>query len=301
MIESNNTHDKVGPPEFRKKFIENVDYWRALNPEFNITDDPWPRDPEPYPISSEEMESHVERMKREGYFQTSPIIPRDQLDKLRKSIVNIVAWGLRSTYALLYDEFYDVFGRLDNVLKPVLADRYRFVPDEFEAYLIPTTDDAAGTPPHRDSLLNRDCIGSDGLPKVVNVWIPLTDATTLNSCIHVLPGHLDPLYRLRASTADEDADAGEHVPLQNIRALPAPAGSVLCWNPNLLHWGGRSSRWASHPRLSFAAYFQSRDVPPVHPTTMDIPSRIPFEYRLYLVEKVWKDPKGKKGPPNIFK
>ena len=58
----------------------------------------------------------------------------------------------------------------------------------------------------------------------------------------------------------------------------------------MLHWGGRSSSFEQTPRLSFAAYFQNRNVPAFHPATMDIPSEIPFDYRLYLVEKAWKDP-----------
>ena len=41
--------------------------------------------------------------------------------------------------------------------------------------------------------------------------------------------------------------------------------------------------------MSFAMYFQRGDVPHFHPTTMDIPAAIPFDYRLYLVEKVERD------------
>jgi hypothetical protein len=47
---------------------------------------------------------------------------------------------------------------------------------------------------------------------------------------------------------------------------------------------------AIHPRISFAVYYQSRDAPPYHKATIDIPSPIPFAYRLYLIEKVRRDP-----------
>lgn len=60
----------------------------------------------------------------------------------------------------------------------------------------------------------------------------------------------------------------------------------------LLHWGARSSAMAKGPRMSFAFYFQSRHVPPYHAVTMDIPSPIPFDYRLYLLEKMRRGAEG---------
>jgi hypothetical protein len=75
--------------------IDNTDFWRALNPECKISDDPWPKAPEPYQISPEEMAEHAATMRREGYFQTRPIIPQEELDMLAKCMTNIVRWKLR--------------------------------------------------------------------------------------------------------------------------------------------------------------------------------------------------------------
>ena len=245
--------------------------------------------PEPYQISAEEMAEHASTMRREGYFQTRPIIPQEDLDTLGKCITNVVRSKLRPEYAFVYDEFYAVISRLGHVLNPILGAGYQFVPEELNAFFIPTDDDARGIGPHRDYLRTANSIGSDGLPKLVNVWIPLTDATTLNSCMHVLPGHLDPLYPHGGSRANPVGDQNKLILLQNVRALPAKAGSILCWSTSLLHWGGRSSQRATHPRLSFAVYFQSRELPPVHSTTMNIPSPISFRNRVYLVERRWQD------------
>jgi len=44
----------------------------------------------------------------------------------------------------------------------------------------------------------------------------------------------------------------EIINFQDIRALPAVAGSVLCWNHAVLHWGGRSNERAPHPHISLA-------------------------------------------------
>ena len=247
--------------------IEDPDYWRSLNPDFTISENPFSNNASPYPISKDEIAACVEHIQEEGYFQTSSVLPQG---------------GHNASYAFVYDEFYQVMARLTEILSPVLGDGYQLVPDEFGAYYIPTEDSAAGTKPHRDSLRRHTSLRSDGRPTLVNVWMPLTDATTLNSCIYVVPAHRDPYYR-------QDTGSGWglfDVPLEDVRGLPAKAGSIVCWNTSLLHWGARSSRRATHPRISMATYYQSRDVPPYHKVTMDIPSPIPFAYRIHLVEKV---------------
>ena len=262
--------------------IEDPDYWRSLNPDLTITENPFSNPASPYPISNDEMAACVQHIQEEGYFQTSPVLPEEDTEKLTRCIRNVVDRGHDAGYAFVYDEFYQVMARLTNILSPVLGDGYQLVPDEFGAYYIPTEDSAADTKPHRDSLRTHTSVRRDGRPTLVNVWIPLTDATTLNSCIYAVPAHRDPNY----SQATGHGWGLYDVPLEDIRALPAKAGSIVCWNTSLLHWGGRSSHRATHPRISMATYYQSRDVPPYHKVTMDIPSPIPFAYRVYLIEKV---------------
>jgi hypothetical protein len=276
--------------------IPNADYWRRLNPECRITDRPFPEVPVPYPIAQEAMARHLALIRKEGYFQTPPIVDPAEVDKLRRCITTVVGHGHDASYALLYDEFYHVMAKLTNVLAPVLGPDFQLVPDEFGGYYIPPEDRASGTPPHRDELRTATSIEPDGTPTLVNVWIPLTDATTINSCIHVLPAHLDPHYP-RQGGSSPDPIALRTCDLPSIRALPAQAGSVLCWSTHLVHWGGRSSDSATHPRISFATYYQSRRVPPYHEVTMDIPSSLPFPYRLQLIEKVWY--RTGNGPPGV--
>jgi ectoine hydroxylase-related dioxygenase (phytanoyl-CoA dioxygenase family) len=179
-------------------------------------------------------------------------------------------------------------GKLTNALQPVLGPDFQLVPDEYQAYYIPVTDRAAGTPPHRDSLRTATSIEPDGTPTLVNVWIPLTDATTLNSCMYVLPAQVDPHYPHRGGTMSPGKIELRTSDLPNIRALPAAAGSVLCWSTHLVHWGARSSANATQPRISFAVYYQSRSVPPYHEVTRDIPSALSLSDRLSLIEKVWR-------------
>ncbi len=278
----------------REKTVGNKSYWKNLLPQFPITDNPFSDDSIPYLISDKDSDFCLTQLKRDGYFITPKIIPEDNLKQLEYCIKKVNEKNHPARYAFLYDVLFELWGRLGNVLSPILGEGYQLVPDEFDAYLIQNNDANSGTSPHRDNILEQDrTIYVDGLPTLINLWIPITDATTLNSCIHVIPHHADPYL------SDGRLQDMQHATLtwpdiskllQYVRAVPAPAGAVLGWDVNTMHWGGASSSFASEPRLSMAMYFQSAKVPPYHKFTMDIPASIPFDYRLYLVEKIMLDP-----------
>jgi hypothetical protein len=125
-----------------------------------------------------------------------------------------------------------------------------------------------GWPPHRDrcGMSSEEVKGSfrsDRTPKYNTVWIPITDATTHNSCLYVIPKGCDPTYAPGATdvngahehesntkegtaqegTAQEDtAHPFSKIfqtpdTFQHIQALPAAKGSVLAFSHRLIHWG----------------------------------------------------------------
>ena len=110
------------------------------------------------------------------------------------------------------------------------------------------------------------------------MWIPLTDATPLNSCIYLVPADRDPTY----GTPEDRQWQHKHA---DVRALPAAAGSVLSWTQAVLHWGSSASARETLPRISVAFEFQSGQVPPMNdPLTR--PNEIPgFDQRLALIGK----------------
>jgi SAM-dependent methyltransferase len=122
----------------------------------------------------------------------------------------------------------------------------------------------------------------DDSPHSLTVWLPFSEATPLNGCIYVLPAQHDERFRRRVW----DGPGNDKVEdLQNIRALPAQAGSLLAWNQAILHWGGRASRRAEGPRTSAAFEFQRGDKPPFNEPLLD-PQRVPsFAERLGLIGK----------------
>ena len=260
--------------------IQNIEYWQSINPQSSITDNP-NRSAEtltPYPVN-ENIEFLKDRLSVEGYFFTDPIISPGDIKKLKQIIVNVVKkTPFRSTYALLYDDFYQVAARLDNLLKPILGEGYLFIADEIEAYHIANSDNAGGSPHHRDSLMTHKAISGDGMPLLVNVWVALTDITPEDACMYVVPAQHDPDYPSNGIEPDDPHRMRFHP--EDIRAVPVKAGSVICWSTSLIHWGGRSSSFANHPRMSFAMYFQSAAVPPFHYAAFSQGSDIPFPLRI---------------------
>jgi len=274
-----------------REAIENKNYWLNLVPEATISKFPSVDSSQVIKLDSQQIHRYRQSLIEEGYFQADPIIPEGQLDRLLHCTSQVMGAGHPPAYALLYDDFFEILAYLDPLLYGLLGEGYLMVPDEPDIYFIPTSPDFGGAEPHRDTLRRHDMYDPDGLPAIINIWIPLTDATPGNSCMHIIPSHCDPDFKTPASD-EELPESIDTVMLQSVRALPARAGSVLGWSTELIHWGGQSSGGAETPRLSFAMYFQSSRMPKFHPTARPCPVEMTFEQRLYMVEKVWRDPDG---------
>jgi hypothetical protein len=136
--------------------------------------------------------------------------------------------------------------------------------------------------PHRDysaadSLYREEEEEGKGCPKaaasdhpaILNVWIPLNDATLDNGCMYVVPrefdtdfartdnhhAHMNPATEVQCGLSSKI-----HFPLHGVRALPAPAGSLIAWYGNTIHWGSTCSRYAKAPRKSIALTFRRGDI-----------------------------------------
>src|SRR5262249_50163497 len=75
--------------------------------------------------------------------------------------------------------------------------------------------------------------------------------------------------------------------LHGVRPLPVKAGSLLGWNHQLIHWGGRANDSATEPRVSLALEFISETITP---RDSDLPLMPPgvmpnFSTRLELIAK----------------
>ena len=154
------------------------------------------------------------------------------------------------------------------------------------AWNFPPDSGSSGFSPHRDGgVVDYDWfpegkpVRDNGLPLLGTIWIPLTDVTPLNSCMYLLPVDKDPHVpdNLDATTIRQES-------IQDIRALPCKAGSILYWNPNVLHWGSNGSEYAGEPRMSFATYLLSDGLTKTKDSfSLAKAQPLPLAYRLRLI------------------
>ncbi len=247
--------------------IQNPDFWQSLNPDLSVCQDLALKPGTELIIDESHLQELLLNLKEEGYFQLDGLIPAQEVEKLAVGIERLQQHHLRPAFILVYDEAWQLFRRFSPLLSAILGSDYREI--TFWAWYIDPKKAETGWKPHIDRVSK---LRPDGLTDSVNIWIALTNATPLNGCMYIVPANLDPSYG-RAVNQPE-------FPLQSIRALPVPAGSILCWNSQVWHWGGKSSTKATQPRISIAKEFQRGDVAPyVHPVldplvSLSLPERL---------------------------
>lgn len=259
---------------FSLEHITARDTWRTFAPALHIEDAGLLKAAAPLPVDPAVAIAARERLLREGYFQDSDFAFGVDLAVMAETVRKLSSAGLSPVFAFLYDEFWLPYCQLDGLFREILGG-YAMLPDFWCWNVDPAKGDAGWTP-HRDK--GGTTLRPDGMPNSITVWLPLTDATPLTSCMYIVPAHLDPTY----GTARE----GEwRFDLPSVRALPAKPGDVLIWNQAVLHWGSKSAAHGKASRISMAIEFQRADVPPMNPPLIQPGVLLPFEQRLKLIAR----------------
>ena len=228
-----------------------ADFWRGLAPQLRIGDVSR-SDSETAPHQS--YERLGQRMLRDGYFGDHDNALEQLTPAVGEAVKRCVALGLPAVFAWVYDEPWACYARLRPVFAHFLGADYKPLP-AFWAWHVDPKKGETGWKPHRDN--RYQSLAADGSPLTLTCWIPLSDANPLNSCMYIVPKHVDPGYSLPAGMPEPPT------PVFAARALPARPGDYLVWNQCVLHWGGPTSEFAEHPRMSLALEFQRGDIPPV--------------------------------------
>jgi hypothetical protein len=248
--------------------VGDASFWRAAAPGLAIEGD---TAASPCAVTAAQLERASAQIRTDGYLKIDDLLPATAVEPVREGVARLVEHGWPPVFVFVYDAPWRVLASLRPVLEALLGPGYRGLA-ELWAWSIAASDASAGWPPHRDRDASR--VRADGTPDVLTLWIAITDATPENGCMYVLPASRDAAYR------DADVVLDVRRPA-DVRALPARAGSVLGWTQQLLHWGGRSSRWAAAPRVSISMSFQRGDIAPVGAfVEPDVP---PFDARVRLI------------------
>lgn len=225
-------------------------YWRGIAPRLHVGDSAFDAEQNtPIEFSPEAVDSIRADLAREGYFQLPPQAWGFDVADVAEGVRAVGAAGFLPVFIFMYDEAWAMFARLRNLLMGALGKDYKIVP-AFWAWHVDGAREAAGWGPHRD--LGHFSLMANKRPKSLTMWLPLTDATTENGCMYVVPADRDKFY----GTPREHESP---ISLQDVRALPTDAGGVLGWTQALYHWGGRARTPVTSPRISMSVEFQRGD------------------------------------------
>lgn len=224
---------------------------------------------------------------------------------LAKAVTTLVSRGWPPNFLLVYDEAWLLVHQLRSIVLQTSGNRLSL---DFSVFHVVAG--AAGWPPHRDRGGGETMCAfrRDGTPQYVTTWVALSDATTTNSCIHVVSKRHDPGYSAPGGADGAGGDSmgayiaaggasvgailgrGGDRALQHIRALPCAAGSLVQFSHRLLHWGsasddGPAAVWRPQPprvALSFASTDAAFEKPFLTPEASGLPLP-PLETRVALV------------------
>ena len=215
----------------------------------------------------------AERMAEDGYTHGSHPLLKSLAPTMAEAVRKCMDLGLPPVFLFLFSETWRCFFALRPFIAPILGANFCALPDFWVWHVDPKGGEAGWTP-HVDK--GTMALDRFGRPLSLTLWIALSKATPLNSCIYLLPA---------------SRDTGYHDPTQRtwdlaqLRALPGEPGDFFCWNQNVLHWGSASSRFAEEPRISMALEFQTAAVPPFREPLIADPEQLNFEAKLQLIAK----------------
>jgi hypothetical protein len=273
---------RLRPHEVSERLERALDrsYWQELNPSLSIADESDDENIETAAFEPRAQAKLKEAFVREGHFRIHSLLASVAVDRLKVGMEVVRGAGWPSVFGFVYDQFWLVSRApsLVGLLSTILGPNYKQNCHVWSHYVFPKRG-ATGWPPHVDN---------PGRQNRITIWIALNDATLENGCMHVIPKDLAP-----PGMADNfvKLDAFSHADVSTLlqagRALPAPAGTVLGWGPEIIHWGsGNTTGGRTHPRISISQEFVEasmtprEDELPLFDTAGCLPT---FEQRLYAV------------------
>jgi hypothetical protein len=180
---------------------------------------------------------------RDGYACLPAYLDRPRAAALAEGSLAVLHRRWPAPFLLMFDEPWRLARHVARAMRAAINDdlvlRY-----EMFVYCVDSTlplARARGIPPHRDAPgAGFDLHGPSRLPRHGTAWLALTDTDVDNGCVYVIPAH-----------AESEADRRR--PIDEARGVPleVAAGTLLMWDGNVAHWGGRhDAARAKGPRIA---------------------------------------------------
>jgi hypothetical protein len=230
-------------------------YWRRLAPTLSIEREAGLREPV---LAAGALTAISSSIAEHGFFESPRIVTAEDLALLNHAVDAVTTDRWPAVFAWVFDELWTM-ARLPDIaaiLTAQLGPDYRQIPHVWTHVVAPAIG-SSGWAPHFDG---------DGARRM-SIWIALTDATTRNGCIHLVPRRRLPAAFARDWKTFPEVGIGDAVEaLHAVRALPVPAGSILGWGFDVLHWGGTCTS-VETPRRALSLEFIARDESPLRSET----------------------------------
>lgn len=239
---------------YRFNQAKSPEYWQNLNPQLNVClNQDW-SDLETKTIDENQQSVLLKKLGRDGYFQTEPLIENQIIERMRKAVENLRKAGWHETFAFVYDEFWQITRTpsLIKFLSSALGKDFKAMPHVVVHYVHPET--GAGWSPHIDFSSRNDRF---------TVWVSISDATLDNGCMYVIPKYRVSKELLEKWRYTQPLEHKEVCRLLHAsHALPAPAGSILGWEGDVIHWGTPSNPGVE-PRISLSVVYLRENIEPM--------------------------------------
>lgn len=213
------------------------------------------------------------RLAASGYFTIPSLFPRTTVEALGRAVTALGRLGLHEAWIFAHPAPWQLLGSaaLREGLRVVFGADYLQLPDAWAMHV--DRERPAGFAPHPDAE-GFPAVEADGSPNAVTIWVALSDATSANGCLHLLPADLreEKHYPFR----DEHGSVDLGRVLQRVEALPLPAGGIAGWNHGIIHWGGTYKPWAGGPRISLSTEFVRQNAATEsHPHLQQVAPHVP--------------------------
>ncbi len=140
------------PPDLEQ--LCDIDYFRSINPAASISDYPFVNDGNEVFFPDEQKELSKNRIKKDGYFQTYPLIDRKRVVSLAHKIDRLNGVGILPLYIAVYDEFWQFLQQVRNTFNDILGRNYLLTPDFWAWHVSPG---ASSRGCHIPILVRMDC------------------------------------------------------------------------------------------------------------------------------------------------
>ncbi len=205
--------------------------------------------PVPEPLCELFDEQAISRFDCDGYFSCERLFAAEECARLAQAIRALTSVDMPASLVYVYDDIWNLLGRIVVAVSQLTNAAYSPRPDIW-AWHLRSGHDHSGWLPHRGTCDHAYLALGQRQPLYVNVWIPLVDVSERNACMWIVPLSRDWDYP-HALHSRRAVDEGV--------AFPAPAGSLLGWDSNLLHWGGRMATTPGGERIAVSFTLSRND------------------------------------------